>query len=226
MGIMKDVNSYSKELTSEEIGKKAHREFVGGLWDELGKLQLEFLIKSGLKPNHKLLDIGCGCLRGGLHYLKYLDVGNYYGLDLNESLIEAGKIEVDEAGLSHKKPNLIVDDAFMVGAFGETFDFMVSVSLFTHLPFNMIVRCLTRVRENLLPHGVYYSTYFQAPTSAYLEPLRQEPGEIVTHYDSDPFHCSVDELAYLAELAGLELSVVGDWGHPRNQKMAAFRLPK
>lgn len=226
MNTMKGVNAYFKELSSEEIGKKVHRGFVGGLWDELGQLQLEFLIKSGLKQNHKLLDIGCGCLRGGLYYLKYLNEGNYFGLDINRSLIEAGKIQVEEAGLSHKKPNLLIDDSFSVDKFGTKFDFMVSVSVFTHLPFNIIVRCLNKVRENLLPHGVYYSTYFQAPTPSHLEPITQKPGDIVTKYDSDPFHYSIDELAYMAELAKLDLTVIGDWSHPRNQKMAAFSLPK
>lgn len=226
MNTIKGTNAYFKELSNEEIDKKIHREFIGGLWDELGKLQLEFLIKSGLKPNHKLLDIGCGCLRGGLYYLKYLDDRNYFGLDINHSLIEAGKIEVEEAGLSHKKPNLIVDDSFSLERFDTKFNFIVSISVFTHLSFNIIVRCLSKARENLLPNGVYYSTYFQAPIPSHLKPIRQVPGDIITKYDSDPFHYSIDELSYMAKLARLELNVIGDWGHPRNQKMAAFSLPK
>lgn len=226
MNTMKGVNSYFKELSSEEIDNKMHRGFVGGLWDELGQLQLEFLIKSGLKPNHKLLDIGCGCLRGGLYYLKYLDEGNYFGLDINHSLIEAGKIEVEEAGLSHKNPKLLVDDSFSFDKFATKFDYMISVSVFTHLPFNIIVRCLNRVRENLLPHGTYYSTYFQAPKPSHLEPIKQKPGDILTKYDSDPFHYSIDELDYMAKIAKLDLNIIDDWRHPKNQKMAAFNLAK
>ena len=38
---------------------------IGGLWDEMGKHQFEFLQSKGLEPQHKLLDIGCGSLRGG-----------------------------------------------------------------------------------------------------------------------------------------------------------------
>jgi ubiquinone/menaquinone biosynthesis C-methylase UbiE len=38
---------------------------------------------------HKLLDIGCGALRGGIHFINYVDAGNHYGLDLNSWLIEA-----------------------------------------------------------------------------------------------------------------------------------------
>jgi hypothetical protein len=102
----------------------------------------------------------------------------------------------------------------------------MSISVFTHLPFNIIVRCLKNVRGSLLPNGVYYSTFFQAPTPSHLEPIKQEPGGIVINYDSDPFHYSIDELAFMANLAKLELNVIGDWKHPRNQKMAAFSLSK
>jgi cyclopropane fatty-acyl-phospholipid synthase-like methyltransferase len=222
---MKGVNAYFKELTNNEIANKTHRAFIGGLWEELGHLQLEFLIKAGLKPNHKLLDIGCGCLRGGVHYTKYLQEGNYYGLDINSSLIEAGKIEIEKAGLVKKKPNLIVDDKFSFNKFEAKFDFMVSVSVFTHLPMNIIIRCLNKAKESLAPNGVYYSTFFQAPKSSHLETIKQQPGNIVTNYDSDPFHYSLEELVYMAKLVKLEVNVIGDWGHPRNQKMAVFSLP-
>jgi len=226
MNIAKGVNAYFKELSNKDIKKKVHRAFVGGLWDELGHLQLDFLVKSGLMPDHKLVDIGCGSLRGGVHYVEYLNEGNYYGLDINQSLIEAGTIELKEAGLLDKKPHLIVDDQFSIDRFSAKFDFMVSVSLFTHLPMNIIVRCLNKAREGLAPNGIYYSTFFQAPTPSHLETIEQEPGGVVTHYDSDPFHYSTEEVAYMAKLAKLEVSVVGGWGHPRNQQMAAFSLPK
>lgn len=226
MNIMKGINAYFRNLSQKEIENKEHRKFVGGMWEEIGRLQLEFLIKSGLKNNHKLLDVGCGSLRGGLHYINYLDSGNYYGLDINESLIEAGKTEIEGASLTNKNANLIVDDKFSFDRFGTKFDFMISVSVFTHLPMNIIVRCLTKARENLNVNGKYFATFFGAPSSAHLDPIRQQPGDIITNYDSDPFHYSHDELAFMAELAKLELKIIGDWGHPRNQKMAAFSLPQ
>lgn len=39
------------------------REKVGGLWEQLGSLQFEYLVRNGLEPHHFLLDIGCGSLR-------------------------------------------------------------------------------------------------------------------------------------------------------------------
>lgn len=43
-----------------------HRNYVGGLWDEIGLLQFEFLKSRGLKPHHVLVDIACGSLRAGV----------------------------------------------------------------------------------------------------------------------------------------------------------------
>jgi hypothetical protein len=43
-----------------QVNAGRHREVVGDLWDELGNLQLAFLRKHGLRPEHRLLDIGCG----------------------------------------------------------------------------------------------------------------------------------------------------------------------
>ena len=51
--------------------KDWHRRAVGGLWDEIGLLQRDFLIDHGLKRNHFLLDIRCGPLRGGVTIIPY-----------------------------------------------------------------------------------------------------------------------------------------------------------
>jgi len=223
MADMKGVNDYHRELTRDQIARKVHREFIGGMWDELGQLQFDFLKQQGLEPHHRLLDIGCGALRGGLHFVRYLDAGNYCGQDINRSLIEAGAFELQEAGLADKEAKLMVDDAFSFGGFGVEFDFMLSVSLFTHLPFNMIVRCLDAARQSLKPDGTYYATYFHAPSPAHVAMITHEPGGVVSRYDADPFHYAIDELGYMAKITGLELTEVGDWGHPRDQRMAAFR---
>ncbi len=224
MSNMQGINSYHMQLTKEQIQNKQHRAFIGGMWDELGQLQFDFLIKMGLKPHHTLLDVGCGALRGGLHFLKYLEPEHYFGLDINPSLIEAAYIEAEEHGLSHKRPNLIIDDKFSFFCFETKFDFMLSVSVFSHLPMNIIIRCLENVRRSLAADGVYYATFFLAPHSAHLKPLTHQPGGITTFYDKDPFHYSAEEMQIMASLAQLDVEIIGDWGHLRNQQMAAFRL--
>jgi SAM-dependent methyltransferase len=217
---MKPVKQYYlRELTPEEIAAGAHRDFVGGLWDEIGPLQFEFLRQQGLFPQHKLVDIGCGALRCGLPIIRYLDEGNYYGLDINASLIEAGKHELREEGLTSKQPHLLVNDKFEMASFGISFDFAIAQSVFTHLDMNLIVRCLVKVRKILKPGGKFYATFFLAPSPGHITPIKHEPGGIITNFDSDPFHYSFRELDWLATIAGLSARLIGDWNHPRSQKM-------
>lgn len=219
---IKAVNDYGRQLTPAEIDAKTHREFVGGLWEEIGALQLDFMTQQGLRPEHLLLDVGCGALRGGIHFARYLDEGHYHGCDINESLLEAGKRELAEADLLHKRPNLLQVDNFELGRFGSRFDYVMAQSLFTHLPMNHIVRCLVEVRQVLAPGGVFYATFFQAPSPAFLEPITHSPGGAVTYYDADLFHYSFEEFQWMARLAKLTATLVGAWNHPRDQRMLAF----
>ena len=129
---MSKINQYDQQLTQEQINAGIHRDMVGGMWDEIGRLQFEFLRARGLKPNHRLLDIGCGCLRGGIHAIKYLEAGNYYGLDINRSLIEAGRYELSLAGLDHKSSHLALSDCFELSLFQQKFDYLLALSVFTH----------------------------------------------------------------------------------------------
>ena len=217
-----DVNSYGRELTAEEIAAARHRDFVGGMWDEIGALQFEFLKGRGLRPSHRLADVGCGALRGGVHFVRYLEPGHYYGLDVNASLLEAGRRELAAAGLADRAPHLIADGGFALARFGVLFDVALAVSVFTHLPMNHIVRCLVETRAALRPGAVFYATYFEAPGNPHLAPLPHAPGGIVTHYDADPYHYAFAQVQWMAAAAGMAVELVGPWGHPRDQRMLAF----
>ena len=72
---------YSDETLQEAVDAGRHRQVVGGLWDEMGALQLNFLKDQGMAPRDVLLDIGCGTLRLGRLAIDYLDPGNYWGAD-------------------------------------------------------------------------------------------------------------------------------------------------
>jgi hypothetical protein len=220
---MANVNAYHRELTPEQIARGEHRHFVGAMWEEVGQAQFDFLKERGLKPEHKLCDTGCGALRAGIHFVRYLDAGNYYGLDINASLIEGGRLELDQAGLGGKAANLLVNDSFEMSRFGAKFDYLIAASLFTHLFANHIVRCLVEVRKVLAPEGQFFATFFQAPTSAHLEAIKHEIMGTITQYDRDPFHYSFEEMDFLGKVAGLRTELIGKWC-PRDQRMLVFTL--
>jgi SAM-dependent methyltransferase len=199
---------------------------VGGRWDEIGRLQLDFVRAQGLLPHHKLLDVGCGALRGGVYFAGYLDPGNYFGVDISQELLDAGyDIELAAAGLQDRVPrrNLLCTCEFELSAFGERFDIAIAQSVFTHLSFNRVRQCLERLALVMTPGGVFYATFFERPDEAPAsEPIRHEPGGIVTFGERDPYHYSVADFEHAVRNLPWSVARIGDWGHPRAQRMLAF----
>ena len=221
---MKAINPYyDRQLTSKEIADGEHRSFVGGLWQEIGSLQFEFLRQNGLSPHHRLIDIGCGALRCGIPIIRFLEAGNYFGLDLNASLIEAAKYELVKEALTAQNPHLLVSDAFEMTRFGVQFDLAIAQSLFTHLNASLISRCLVELHRVLKPGGRLFASFLAAPTSHHSAPITHEPGGVISNLDSDPFHQSFAELHDLAAGAGFSSRLVGPWNHPRGQQMVELR---
>lgn len=121
-----------------------HRVIIGGpieQWDYIGKYHLDILTSHGLMPDMKMLDIGCGPLRVGCKLIDYLDSHNYYGIDVNLGLIEAGiTCEIPKYNLQHKitDKNFIVTDDFSIEDFDVKFDFGFAHSVFTHLHYDKL----------------------------------------------------------------------------------------
>lgn len=218
---MSAPNIYSRNLGP--IGRlfKLHRNIVGGQWETIGRLQFDFLVAQGLTPASTLLDVGCGALRGGVHFVDYLDDGNYYGIDLNSGLLKAGQQEVRAAGL-RKRPNLHRTDEFDASVFGVRFDFGVSVSLFTHLDANHISYCLMQMRRVMHESSRFYFTFFEVAELPI--PDLADQGTLTTHFLSDPFHYTWAQMEFFAKTAGLLARNIGDWNHPRNQRMMELRV--
>jgi SAM-dependent methyltransferase len=144
-----------------ELERLGHRNFVGGLWDEIGRLQFDFLVSEGLEPGHVLLDIGCGSLRGGVHLIPYLEPGNYLGIDKHAELIEAGLAELGT--VAERRPEFVVSGDFEFERFTKRPDYAIAQSLFTHLTRRDISRCLRRLRD-FAPECQLYATFFKGPS--------------------------------------------------------------
>ena len=113
------------------------REIWSGInWEARGEYQLDLLKGFGMQPHHKLADIGCGLLRAGTHFIKYLDKGCYFGMDHDRRFIPVCSqiVEADEE-LSEKKPRFYLLDNF---SFQKTsmpiVDFGMVFSVIQHFP--------------------------------------------------------------------------------------------
>lgn len=188
----------------------------------MGEKQFEYLVEQGLQPHHHFLDVGCGSLRGGIHFVRYLEPGHYCGLDIQQQLLDAGRRELDAAGIDPTSARLLQDDAFSFGRFEQQFDFALAQSVFTHLPLNTIMRCLAEIEGVLKPGGRFYATFFKHPGPRLnTESLRQSE-TVTTHPDADPFHYDPDVFRWAVEGSTLDVELLGDWDHPRNQQMLRF----
>jgi len=217
---------YDTNSVKGAVSAKQHRALIGGMWEEIGKLQLQYLVDDGLTPKMRLLDIGCGCLRGGVHFVRYLEKGNYYGLDMSQALLDVGyEDELTALGLQDRLPreNLICTPDFDMSSVGKTVDAAIALSVFTHLPLNHIKLCLARLTPVMRPGGRFYATFFVVPDGKnWIDPLTHTPGGIVTHPTQDPYHYRPNDIEHMTSEMPWKLDRLTGWNHPRNQEIAVF----
>lgn len=199
---------------AERIRAMGHHAFVGGngaLWDEIGTLQVDFLKSEGLLPKHTLIDVACGSLRAGRLLIDYLGPGNYLGIDKEIDLIIHGVAEeLGVASFVEKRPVFVVSSDFEFYKFDCRPDYAIAQSLLTHLTAEDIYRCFKELRKSIAVNGRFYATFFET----YL------PTDNLKNSDAiDCFFYTREQMRMLAELAGWHMQYIGDWGHPRQQKM-------
>jgi len=211
---------------SDSVDPDWYKQFVGGKWQKIGKLQFDFLITAGLKKNNNLLDIGCGSLRGGINFIKYLNKNKYYGIDIRKDLLVAAQHEISINKLKNKKPTLRQITNYNYQILNQKFDFAIAVSVFTHLSLNEIIVCLFEVKKILKKEGCFFATYFESnkkdfKTSGLLQV--EKPNKIITFPHQNPYHYYFPIIKRIAKLIGLKAKIVKKWKHPRNQKMLIFK---
>lgn len=215
------MNSYQIEGDLRaRIALKGARSVIGGLWDELGELQVSFLRSRGLRADHRVLDVGCGCLRAGVKLVPLLQPDHYFGLDISPALLEAGRAELKALGLLDRvaRRNLRATASFDASGFPR-FDFGIAQSVFTHLPLPAFVACLYAIKPNFVCGGRFFATFFAAPEGS--ESYRQLCGKH-TYSARDPFHVTPAAVLQAASEAGWRGSWIGDWSHPKDQQIAEF----
>ena len=144
----------------ERINKKAVL-YVGTESKE-GLAQLAILIYYGCKPNHKVLEIGCGTLNAGYPIMQYLDKGNYFAIEPNKWLID-DSLKIGEVikTAKEKEAHFAYNDQFDASNFDTRFDYVISHSILSHaaywqwpLFFKNVDKCLKKGSK------IFASLYF------------------------------------------------------------------
>lgn len=127
------------------------------LWQMKRAFQLDFLQRMGLERGQRLLDIGCGTLRGGLPLIEFLEPGHYSGVEVRAEVLAEARAELAEAGLAHKSPVLVHTSDLGTLELATRFDVIWAFSVLIHMDDATLERALRFVARQLGRAGSFYS---------------------------------------------------------------------
>jgi SAM-dependent methyltransferase len=150
-------------LSEDDVIKETYKEYLGGgkeNWESRGEFQLYFLKKMGLMPECRLLDVGCGPLRAGVHFIRYLGPGHYAGFDYNFDFVETAlRVVADDPALSEKRPFLARVNDFDFSLVEGKFDYVMAFSVLNHCDEEKKNLFFQRLPAILQPTGKVYVTH-------------------------------------------------------------------
>lgn len=205
------IEAYQQHM--DDMVRHDPKAAIGSLWEEVGRLQIDYLRDHGLRPTDRLFDLGCGTLRAGRHLIRYLDKGGYTGMDMSAEAIAAAHRLVDDEGLSDKRPRLIHNpsgDLKFAELGTEHFDIVLAQSVFTHLLEPHIDECFANIHKVLAPGGRFFFTYTKADS--------------FTRRSVKDFSYPLDFFQDVAGRHGLRVTGMNDYDHPRQQIMAIANI--
>jgi SAM-dependent methyltransferase len=193
--------------------------FHRGLWARFKLFetwQVDALKRYGLKPHHQFLDVGCGIMRLGIKLVQYLDDDHYCGVDPLPAYIELGHTYLREIARTQKQYRLECNGDFNFAPFQRKFDFAMAHSVFTHLSFDQIKRCMTSLKQVMAPGG-------QLVFTIQLGKDREE--SFVYAYNSPMVRSTHKDLSLYETLGreiGFKLEHLGKDGHPTQEVCKAI----
>ncbi|HVT22029.1 MAG TPA: class I SAM-dependent methyltransferase [Mycobacteriales bacterium] len=174
----------------------------------VGKLQFDYLVRHGLQPHHRVLEIGCGNLRAGWRIIRYLDAEHYFGIDISQQALRSAQRNLVERGLVDKRPHLeLVRDQTYSTFPDAVFDVVHAHSVFSHAPLDVIEDCFAHVGRIMKPDGFFDFTFKRTEGKEYGK-LRED------------FYYRTETLIAAAARHGLSARFMDDWealGHSQSK---------
>ena len=108
---------YTTHVASKvRTGDRAHNSLgvnivtgtITEFWETGARQARRMMGLGGVEPSHRVVEYGCGSLRIGAHFIKLLDRGNFFGLDIIPDFYELGCPAVGLDLLAEKAPKLAV----------------------------------------------------------------------------------------------------------------------
>ncbi|XP_009796160.1 uncharacterized protein LOC107801770 [Nicotiana tabacum] len=148
------ANNHTALPCPGELLVEEHHSNYGEPWAG-GRDVFEFLAESAhLTPDSQVLEIGCGTLRVGLHFIRYLNPEHFHCLERDElSLMAAFRYELPAQGLLNKRPLIVRGEDMDFSKFGSgtMYDLIYASAVFLHMPDKLVWVGLERLAGKLKP---------------------------------------------------------------------------
>lgn len=116
-------------------GQAGPVEWDQSTFSQRGRENWRQIVELGLKPAMRCVDYGCGSLRLGQHAIRYLDPGNYWGIDISDAFYSEGLKLLPPELLREKKPKLgIIAEPLLAQIRAWSPDFIFANAVLQHVP--------------------------------------------------------------------------------------------
>lgn len=169
-----------EEFFKNLVPPESEMKRIGPIFDRqtylaMGRLSKDQLIKhAGLKPQHSVMDVGCGFGRVAIHLLNVLaPQSNYLGFDVVPSEIEWCRANItprnprfafEHLDVRNKTYNptgtLLAKNIRFPVQDGARFDLVFLFSVFTHMLPEFIATYLAEIHRHLVPGGRLFASFF------------------------------------------------------------------
>jgi len=188
-------------------------QFLGVPFDDFergGREQLIILLMNGLKPDSRVLDFGCGVLRGGYWLIHFLDAGCYHGIEPHAERLAIGtEVILESETLRLKQPSFDSNTTFDTATFGKKFDYFLAYSIWTHAPKHQIEMMLDGFVRNSTEGAAFLASFLPARHNADDYTGNQWFG---TSHDSDVRGCVHHSFSWIRNACrrrGLHVQMLG-----------------
>lgn len=221
-----DPTHFDFESQDEE---NRYERLVGpqGHWRTRRDMQLTILSDVGLRPEQRVLDVGCGALRLGLPLIDYLDAGNYVGIDIDADCVAAANHLIERFRLRNRRPTIVQSTSFGLEELppDEKFDIVWCFQVFIHLTEDLTLQALQAIKTFLHPAGAAYvsvSVREDAPTFSSYGAWRSY---VLNHAPSSWYRIRADEVGFaVTDLGTLGPNGLRNDGPRHNRELRFLQL--
>jgi SAM-dependent methyltransferase len=152
-----DYRRLVRDLMGRHPLPEAMSRAVGGSYEAVGAIEKQLLIAAGLKPDHTIVDVGCGSGRLAKALVPYLTHGRFLGTDVVLELLQYAA----QGCPGHWRFTLV--DQIGMPYDNDSADFATFFSVFTHLLHEESFVYLMEAKRVVRPGGRIVFSFLELP---------------------------------------------------------------